>query len=41
MSRQLKVVITDFDYGDVDVERPIIEALDLNWWQPSARARKN
>ena len=25
MSRQLKVVITDFDYGDVDVERPIIE----------------
>jgi D-3-phosphoglycerate dehydrogenase len=26
MSRQLKVVITDFDYGDVDVERPIIES---------------
>jgi len=25
MSRQLKVVITDFDYDDVGVERPIIE----------------
>ena len=26
MSRKLKVVITDYDYGDVDVERPIIES---------------
>lgn len=25
MSRILKVVITDYDYGDVDVERPVIE----------------
>jgi D-3-phosphoglycerate dehydrogenase len=26
MNRILKVVITDYDYGDVDVERPVIEA---------------
>jgi D-3-phosphoglycerate dehydrogenase len=25
MSRKLKVVITDYDYGDVNVERPLIE----------------
>jgi D-3-phosphoglycerate dehydrogenase len=29
MSRKLKVVITDYDYGDVDVERPIIEGAGL------------
>jgi hypothetical protein len=25
MSRKLKVVITDYDYGNVNVERPAIE----------------